>query len=416
MTDNNSTASRHQTWLTVIGIGLEGAEALGPRAKSALQSAKRLYAGDRQLNLIPEAMTPAAKRCPWPSPMMPAVAELLNEKPDHTVILASGDPLCWGIGQHLVSELQKEELLILPAPSIITLVSAVMGWPTAEVKSLSLCSQPLHSMARHLAPGAQLILLPSNRADINEVGSYLTNKGYGASSVTLIENLGSESETHTELKATELTALEKAAALTSLAITLKQDATALRLTSQPGLPDEAFEHDGQMTRQNMRAIVMAHLRPGPSEILWDIGAGSGSISIEWCRAAETARAIAVEQNTTRSARIQRNANILGVTNLEICEGSAPDILKNLETPDAIFIGGGVTAPSLLTIALEKLNPGGRLVANSVTIEGEALLISAYCQNGGSLTRFSQESASPVGRFNGWRPKMPITQWVFHKQG
>lgn len=415
MTADTQTLKDRKPWLTVIGLSLEGAEALGPRAKAILQSATHLHASERQLDLIPVSFTPEATRTTWPSPMMPAVAELLTKKPERTVILASGDPLCWGIGQYLVAHLGPEELNIIPAVSIITLISAAMGWPSAEVKSLSLCSQPLSSLAAELEPGAKLILLPSTLDDIKEVGHSLTSKGFGNSATTLLENLGSTDEKKSTLKARDLDEIEEAADLTSLAIDLIIDETTPRLSQLPGLPDETFEHDGQITRRHMRAITLSHLRPTTGDLLWDIGAGSGSISIEWCRAANRTRAIAIEQNNTRSTRLQRNAETLGVTKqIEIIEGSAPTALEELEAPDAIFIGGGVTAPTLLEMAIERLKPAGRLVANTVTIEGEALLIGAYIKHGGSLTRLSEEKADPIGRFNGWRPKMPITQWIFQK--
>lgn len=409
------TTTEDTPWLTLIGITPEGQAALGPSALKALSESRHLYGSARQLALIEEGATPKASRHPWPSPMMPTVHKLCEEKPTQTVMLASGDPLCWGIGQHLANALSMNELKIIPATPVTSLISAALGWPSAEVKSLSLCSQPLAALAAHLTPGARLILLPATPADISEIGHYLAAKGYGQSPVTILENLGSDAARIRQATAAELSAMADCAPLTSLALTLKHDGQSPRLTSLPGLPDEAFEHDGQMTRATMRAVTLAALRPGEGEHLWDIGAGSGSISIEWLRAANRTTATAIEQNSERAARALRNAETLGVRQrFELIEGTAPDALTGLAPPDAIFIGGGITAPGLLETALTALKPAGRLVANSVTIEGEALLISAYKTHGGRLQRIAMEEADPVGRFHGWRPKMPISQWIYHK--
>lgn len=407
-----------QRWLTIIGITPDGSTGLPQTARDALKNCKSLFASRRQLDLIPQHMTPNAERHPWPSPMMPRIHDLVEEKPANTVILASGDPLHWGIGQYFSENIPAAEMHIIPAPSIITLIAAAMAWPTGEINSLSLCSQPLHAIARHLEPGRKLALLPSTPREIAEIGVFLTNAGYGPSQVTILENLGHAEQRRTTTTAEALQNAENCAPLTSLAIQLTASNDTPRLTKMltttPGLPDEAFDHDGQMTRQTMRAITLAHLRPAYGELLWDIGSGSGSISIEWLRAGSATRACAIESNPERLARSQRNAEKLGVPHLELIDGRAPDCLEGLEAPDAIFIGGGLTTAGLLDKALSALRANGRLVANSVTIEGEAVLIAAYKSHGGQLSRIAMEEADPVGRFNGWRPKMPITQWVYHK--
>lgn len=414
MTTQTSTAPITSPWLTIIGIGEQGYQDLPTKAKIVLKSAKLLLASERQLALIPNDATPEAKREHWPSPMQPRLDSLKQQHPKSTVIIATGDPLCWGIAEHFSNHLSVEQLEIIPAPSIITLVAAKMHWPSAAIDSLSLCSQPIEVMARLLEPGKKLIILSASKSHPAEIASQLIEHGYSPSKVTILENLASTQESITHTTAKDLTNQTNFNALTSLAITLIVEDGLTRLTTAPGLPNDAFDHDGQMTKQNIRAITLAHLRPSTGEILWDIGCGNGSISIEWLRAAKNTKAIGIEKNQTRIDRAKLNAIKLGVPELEIMKGTAPTVLSELPQPDAIFIGGGITAPKLLETALTALKPGGRLVANTVTIEGESQLLTAHHTNGGMLSRIALQQASPVGRFSGWRPAMPITQWVYNK--
>lgn len=401
-------------WLTVIGITAAGYEELSTAAKATLNNATQIIGSQRQLDLVPEDIEGEAKRCPWPTPMAPKLEALKTEKPPGTVILASGDPMCWGIGEYFARQLANDEMHILPAVSVLSLIAARMHWPVAETASLSLCSQPLARLALLLAPGKNIILLPVNGRQPAEIAAYLTSRGYGKSLITILENLGGDDEQSRTMLAEELREEIEIGDLNSLAIALKKQKSGPALTPAPGLPNEAFDHDGQLTRQNIRAITLAQLRPAFGELLWDIGMGNGSIAIEWLRAGGNTRAIGIEQNKDRLDRALKNAENLGVPHLVAMNGKAPESLNDLEPPDAIFIGGGISAPGLLQKALDALKPGGRLVANTVTLEGEVALIKAKTSHGGSLMKFSIEEAEPVGRFQGWRPQMTITQWVLWK--
>jgi len=422
-----------QNWLTIIGIGQDGYAPLNQEAKTALKSAQLILGSKRQLGLIPTEQTKSAKREAWPSPMLPRLESLKKQRPNKTVIIATGDPMCWGIGEHFSNTRKTNQMRIIPAPSIITLICAKMHWPSAVTQSLSLCSQPLEAMARYLESGKNLILLSATSDHPNKVANLLKTHGYGPSKLTILENIGAKNETITQTSINDLNDKpRKFAALNSLALSLEKEPQTPRLTSNPGLPDQAFEHDGQLTKQLIRAITLAHLRPCSGELLWDIGCGNGSIAIEWLRAASNTNAIGFEKNNKRAKTCKHNADHLGVPHLQIIKGEAPTCFQTkklkqteIETannPNAIFIGGGITTPNLLDKALKALKPGGRLVANTVTIEGEAVLIKAYQTHGGALARHSHQQADPIGNqdgnlrlnFHGWRPQMPIVQWVYHK--
>ena len=404
-------------WLTIIGISNEATPVLNQNAQAALKTAKHLLGSKRQLALIPTNLTPNAKREEWQSPMGPHIEELKTKRPTSTVIIATGDPMCWGIGEKFSADLKEGEIHLIPAPSIVTLVANKMLWPTPEIKSLSLCSQPLASLASLLAPNQKLCLLSASNQDPQKIAALLQKNGYGPSEISILQNLGSKNEARYDTTANDLAAFTEhntIAKLNCLAIKLKPQTKRPPLTIGPGLPDETFIHDGQLTKQHIRALTLMALRPAPNELLWDIGAGNGSISIEWLRAAHGTNAIAIEQNSARLANIKTNAENLGVPHLEIVEGTAPNCLDNLPAPDAIFIGGGITTKGLLPKTFAALKPTGRLVANTVTLEGEAILIAAQKTHGGILTRLSIEHATEIGSFKGWQPTRPIIQWVYQK--
>ncbi len=406
-------------WLTIIGCGTEGFNGLSQKAKETIEISNHLFGSTRQLSLIEEEKSPNAVREIWPSPMMPRIEALAEQKPNNTVIIASGDPLCWGIGQHFSTHLDKEEFECLPSVSILTRTANIMHWPTATTPSISLCSQRIETLSLYLQQNQKLILLSAGKETPEDVGQFLTEKGFGQSKITVLENLGNETETIKSANAETITSVGPFSALNSLAIHLKSNDQTSSLSCLPGLPNKSYEHDGQMTKQNMRAITLAHLRPNPGELLWDIGSGSGSIAIEWLRTGvffmgTPCKAIGFEKNQTRLERAQKNAIDLGVPQLKLILGNAEENILKAEAPDAIFIGGGITTPGLLDNALKALKPGGRLVANTVTIEGAAKLIENYKNHGGSLSQIAMSNADPVGHFHGMRPQMSITQWVFNK--
>ena len=406
-------------WLTIIGCGPEGYEPLTTHAKAAIVNAKHLFGSSRQLDLIPEDKSPNAIREIWPTPMMPKIESLANEKPENTVIIASGDPQCWGISEHFSKHLNSNEFESLPSLSILSRVANIMNWPVAKTASLSLCSQPFENLHRYLHANAKLILLSTGSDTPVKVGQYLKDNGFGLSEITVLENLGNKDETIKTANADTIASIGPFSPLNSLAISMVSDEKLSPLTCHPGLPDESFDHDGQMTKQNMRAITLAHLRPMPGQLLWDIGSGSGSIGIEWLRAGSLltgppCKAIGFEKNQTRLERAKKNAIKLGVPELDFILGKAEETLQTAPNPDAIFIGGGITTPGLLANALSALKPGGRLVANTVTIEGAAKLIETYKEKGGHLSQIAISNADPVGHFHGMRPQMAITQWVYNK--
>jgi precorrin-6Y C5,15-methyltransferase (decarboxylating) len=203
--------------------------------------------------------------------------------------------------------------------------------------------------------------------------------------------------------------------LAIVAIDCRLDPAAAPLPRVPGLPDDAFEHDGQLTKRELRAFALAALAPVPGQLLWDVGAGSGSIGIEWMRVHPASRAVAVEPRADRRERIARNAAALGVPGLTVVAGSAPQALAGLPGPDAVFVGGGVTVPGVLDACWAALGPGGRLVANAVTVEGQAVLTDCGRRLGGTLTRIGVEHAGALGSFTAWRPALAVVQWSARKQ-
>ncbi|MBB5118702.1 precorrin-6Y methyltransferase [Streptomyces eurocidicus] len=395
--------------VTVVGIGADGWPGLAPGARDALRAAEVLVGGPRQLDLLPEDCT--GERVPWPSPLRPAVPGLLAAHAGRRVcVLASGDPMFFGIGRTLVDVLGGAGLLrVLPHPSSVSYACARLGWSLEDTEVVSLVGRPLGALVAALHPGRRLLVLSAGAGTPAEVAALLAARGFGPSRLTLLEQLGGERERRAEGPA-EGWPHPPGDALNVLAVECRAAGGTPRLPLTPGLPDEAFEHDGQLTKRHVRAVTLATLAPTPGELLWDVGGGSGSIGIEWMRAHRSCRAVAVERDPVRAGRIARNAEALGVPALRVVTGPAPAALAGLPTPDAVFVGGGLTAPGLLDACWQALPAGGRLVANTVTLESEALLTEWYRRHGGELTRLAVARAVPVGGFTGWRQAMPVTQW------
>ncbi|ADC62740.1 precorrin-6y C5,15-methyltransferase (decarboxylating), CbiE subunit [Allochromatium vinosum DSM 180] len=395
------------TWLTVIGIGEDGLAGLSETARQALDEARLLFGGARHLALVPER--PDQERHPWPSPFELAYAQLLARRGQPVCVLASGDPMFFGIGASLAQRLPPEELRILPAPSSVSLAAARLGWALQDVTVIPAHGRPLARVNLHLAPGARLLVLSADGATPRRLAAQLTARGYGPSRLTVLERLGGACERRLENTAAEWSAgVEDCAALNLIAVECQADPDALPVSRRAGLPDAAYEHDGQLTKRDVRAATLARLAPMPGELLWDVGAGCGSIGIEWMRADERCRAIAIESDAGRRALIERNRDALGVPDLVLVAGRAPEALEGLQTPDSIFIGGGLTVAGVAERCWSALKPGGRLVANAVTIQSEAFLVALRERIGGELTRISVAHAAPLGRFDGWRTAMPVT--------
>ncbi|MFG3507433.1 precorrin-6y C5,15-methyltransferase (decarboxylating) subunit CbiE [Streptomyces sp. NPDC047821] len=401
--------------VTVVGVGADGWAGLPDASRAALRAADAVIGGDRQLALLPADC--AAERVAWPSPLRPAVPRLLAEhRRDgrRVAVLASGDPMFYGIGRALAGTVGPGELRVLPHPSSVSYACARLGWPLEDTETVTLVGRPLASLAAALHDGRRVLVLSAGASTPGEVAGLLRERGFGPSSLTVLEQLGSDRENHLTGTAEDWPH-PPGDPLNVIAVACVREPGALRLGAVPGLPDAAYENDGQLTKRHVRAATLAALAPAPGELLWDIGGGSGSIGVEWMRTHRTCRAVTVERSPERAARIARNAAALGVPGLRVVTAAAPAGLTELPAPDAVFIGGGLTAPGLLDACWAALRPGGRLVANTVTLESEALLADRYRRHGGELVRLAVAHAVPVGGFTGWRQAMPVTQWSVTKQ-
>lgn len=393
-------------WLTVVGIGEDGWPGLGVAARSCLEQARTIYGGPRHLAMLPDAV--AAQRETWAQRMGDDFPKI-REAGEGTVVLATGDPLCYGVGAKLLREgFGCEEIRFLPAPSAYSLACARLGWSLPEVETLTVHGRPLESLHPHIQPRAKLMVLSWDGRSPKAIAELLVQRGFGASRLTVLENMGGEREQKLAGTAASWNHPE-GAALNVVAVECIANENAQVLPCIPGLPDEAFTHDGQLTKREVRALTLAWLQPIPGQLLWDVGAGCGSVAIEWMRSDSRCRALAIERKPERSALIEQNATQLGVPRLQIVAGEAPQSLSGLEAPDAVFLGGGLTTPNLLETCWQQLQPGGRMVANAVTLEGEQVLLKWQAANGGALTRIDIAHAAPIGAFQGWRPLRPVTQ-------
>ena len=349
-------------WLTVVGIGEDGFKGLGRNARHALLRASRIIGGQRQLDLLPVCIR--GERELWPSPF--SLEPLLARRFEPVCVLASGDPMFYGVGASLARQVAVDELLILPAPSSVSLAAARLGWPLQDVVTLSVVARPVVALNAHLASGVRLLVLSNDGQSPTAIAALLRASGFGPSRLSVFEHLGGAAERRIDGHA-ESWQDPAIAALNLVAIDCLADANTPRLSRLAGLPDSAFKHDGQLTKRDVRAMTLARLAPTPGELLWDVGAGSGSIGIEWMRAHPSCRALAIEADAGRQQLIEHNRDALGVPGLQLIRGSAPQALAGLEAPDAIFIGGGVTRDGVLDTCWQHLRPGGRLVANAVTL-------------------------------------------------
>lgn len=396
--------------ITVVGIGADGWGSLSEQACAAVLGADLLVGGERQLDLVPAAVT--AERRPWPQNLVTLVDELpaLVAAGRSVAVIASGDPLMHGVGVTILRRLGDEAVRVIPNVSSYALACARLLWPQAGAELVSATSRIAETIVPALQPGRRLVVLGFGPRTAAEVARVARERGFGASRLVVLEELGGAAERIVE-STPDAWGDDEAAALHLVALEVRGKGALLG--RGPGLPDDAFEHDGQITKRDVRAMTLAALVPVPGQLLWDIGAGSGAVAIEWMRAAPGARAIAIERDAERAGRIGRNARALGVPSLQVVTGEAPDAFGELERPDAIFIGGGLTTYGVLTLCRKALRRGGRLVANVVTVEGETLLSRAQAEQGGRLRRLAIAHAEPLGGFTGWRPAMPITQYELH---
>lgn len=392
--------------VTVVGVGADGWDGLTPAAQAAVAAAEVVLGGARQLALLPPAGGQAHQ--PWPSPLSAALPDLLTRLAGRRVVaLASGDPLRSGIGTTLVDLLGADRVTIVPHLSSVTLARARLGWSAESTAVVSVVGRDVHAVLRELAPGRRVLVLSSDEKTPATLAGLLKARGYGGSRFVVLGNLGGELETFHDSTVDEFAG--DSPRLNVVALQLNGP---LLAGWASGLPDDAFSHDGQLTKRDLRAAALARLLPAPGQVLWDVGAGAGSVGIEWMRAHPTCRTVAVEADPVRAERIAHNARSLGVPALRVVCGTAPESLSDLATPDAVFIGGGASRPGVVQRCLDALPGGGRIVAHGVTVETEAVLVAAYGEHGGELTRIHVEQAAPVGSFTGWTPSRAVTQWAF----
>ena len=396
-------------WLSVVGIGEDGLDGLSPRGRMLIDRAAVLVGGERHLAMLaPESSDDNRPRLTWPRPLTDLMPQIAAHRGSAVCVLATGDPMFFGIGVTLSNHFPAAEMEIVPSLSAFSLAAARLGWPLAEIEQLTLHGRPPSLAVPFIQPGARLLILSDGAGTPAEIAQMLAERGYGDSRLTVLEHMGGDAE-----RALSGTAASwrhnDVAAFNTLAVECVAGPEAVLLPRVPGLPDEVFASDGNMTRREVRAATLAALAPVPGQHLWDVGAGCGSVAIEWMRTHPSCRATAIESKPGRIALIARNAISLGTPRLGMVEGTAPAALAGLAPPDAVFVGGGATTPGLFDACWDALSPGGRLVANAVTLEGEAALAAFAASRNGRLVRIAVSRAEPVGSFTGWKPSMAVTQ-------
>lgn len=397
------------TWLHIIGVTEQNIPALDPARRALIDAATTVLGPPRFLDLLPDEKN----KLIWQSPLAAMVAQVKSLTDTPTVILATGDPNWFGIGATLARHLEADEYVLHPAPSSFQFAAARMQWPMQNIATISLHGRAIETLNPHILPGNRILALTSAATSLGDIAKLLIERHYGNSILTILENLGGTEEKLTIC--TPHTASDtKIGDFFVLAIDCVADKGAQRLPPIPGLPDEVFTADGQLTKRDVRAATLAKLAPFPNALLWDVGAGSGSIGIEWMRAARGAKAICFERDFNRIQMISDNRTSLGTPSLEIVSGEAPASLEGQGQPDAIFLGGDVANQDLFDACWQALKPGGRLVANAVTIEGEQALYTRHNILGGELTRLDISVLGHVGDYRALRPRMAVTQWLVVK--
>jgi len=393
-------------WLTVVGIGEDGLGSLPPSSLELIKGAEILVGGARHLAKVPDF---GARRMDWGKGFFNAIEELGEYKDKNVVVIASGDPLNFGAASTLRKRYAAEEMTIIPAPGAFSLAASRMGWSLPDVERLTVHGRPLEVVNLYLAPGAKLLILSWNGASPAALAKLLCEKGFGESVIHVFEHMGGELENHIEAIARDW-AIERTADLNSMAVECVAGPDARCWSRVPGLPEAAFEHDGKITKREVRAATLALLAPMPGETLWDVGAGSGAVGIEWLRSDNSVSAVAFESDAAKCQVITRNAASLGVPRLQVIEGNAFGKMNEIDAPpDVIFMGGGVSDRKLMAACWQRLADGGRLVANGVTVEAHAALMEFQKIHGGELTRISVARSSAVGSMTALRPLMDVLQ-------
>ena len=398
-----------ETWLHIVGIGEDGMDGLLPATRAVVEAAEVIVGGDRHHRLS-EAVT--AERVAWPSPFDALIDLLMSFKGRRVVVLATGDPLWFSVGARIGRAIDPAEITYHPQVSAFQLASARMGWSVADVETLTVHGRPVEQMIAFIQPQARLLILTTGAETPAKIAAFLTERGFGKSRMTVLAAMGGKDEARFDGVAESWA--HEVPAFNTLAVDCVAAPDAALLPRVPGLADALFEHDGTMTKQEVRAVTLSKLMPMRGALLWDIGTGCGSVAVEWMRGARYARAVGIEPRADRRAMAAANALALGVPTLELIDGYVPEALEGLEAPDAVFIGGGLSR-EVFEAAWAALRPLGRLVCNAVTLESEALLLELHKEFGGELVKIGVARAEPVGRLTGWRPLMPVTQWSLVKR-
>lgn len=397
-------------WLSIVGLSEVQDEPLTRAAAKVIDNAEAIFGSDRLLARVPHV---TCRKYPWASPLSDTIDKVMGLRGRSVVILATGDPTYFGIGSTMMHHVPASEMQILPAPSAFSLACARLGWPQQDIVALSLHGRPAEHIRSAMAPGARIVALTSNGATVHEIADILTAGGFEGSQVWVLENMAGDGERITETTAGDA-GKQTFGDFNTVAIDCVASPNTHIQANVPGLPDDAFEHDGQLTKREVRAATLSALAPMANTLLWDVGAGAGSIAIEWMRSAAGARAIAFEINQDRCATIIKNAEQLGVPELEVICGEAPAVLHRRESPHAIFIGGGLSNRGIFEACWQALKPGGRLVANVVTMESELQIMRLQQAYGGELSRIAISRLKPVGNKNTFKPLVPVTQWCVMK--
>lgn len=394
-------------WLSIVGIGEDGLNGLSPAARTLIAQASLVVGGKRHLSLAAAAIN--GETLAWPHPPQAAFPSILARRDASVCVVATGDPFFYGIGSLLAQLVPAEEILCIPGVSSFSLAASRLGWAVQDCALVTLHGRTLERIVPHFQPHARILTLSWDQTTPPRLAELLVRHGFGDAQITVCDAMGGPRERirHATASAFDLDGIDP---LNLVALQLTASAGARVIPLAPGLPDAWFEHDGQLTKQDIRAVTLAALAPRQGELLWDIGAGSGSVGIEWMLAHPSNRAVAIERDAVRAGRIARNAASLGVPDMTIIQGSAPAALLDLPPPDAVFIGGGATTGGLLDAAWAALRSGGRIVVNGVTIETQAVLIDRFRTIGGSLKTIQIAHADAVGGFHGMRSAMAVTQW------
>ncbi|MGB4112170.1 MAG: precorrin-6y C5,15-methyltransferase (decarboxylating) subunit CbiE [Yoonia sp.] len=396
-------------WLHIVGIGEDGFDGLTPATRAVVEAAEVIIGGERHHAL---AANITAERLAWPSPFNAMVETIEGLRGKRAVVLVTGDPLWFSVGARIGRAMDPAEIVYHPQLSAFQLAAARMGWSLADIETLTVHGRPVEQMIAFIQPDVRLLVLTTGAETPAQIAKFLSERGFGKSKMTVLAAMGGKDEARFDGTADAWQ--HEVPAFNTLAVECIAAPDAALLPRVPGLADALFQSDGTMTKQEIRAATLAKLMPMRGALLWDIGCGSGSVAIEWMRAARYARAIGIEPRADRRAMAGANAMALGAPKLELVDGMVPDALGGLPAPDAIFIGGGLSRPTF-DAAWAALRPLGRLVANAVTLESEAELMALHAEFGGELVRISVCRAEPVGRLTGWRPSMPVTQWSLVKR-